>query len=162
MSGLFTSDDWNTGVSASASVLPMCIQGWFPSRLTGLICLLSKGLSGVFSSTIVRRHQFFSILPCLQSSCHNRHDHWEDSLDYTDFCQQSDVFARFVLAFMPRSQCLLISWLQWFQWVIPCYHCLYWCFGYLSFGLWVLFQAVFMYPLVMCHHSWALSCFLAQ
>ena len=61
----------NTGVSASASVLPMNIQGRFPLRLTGLISLLSKGLSGVISSTIVRRHRFFGALPSLQSSSHN-------------------------------------------------------------------------------------------
>ena len=66
---LFTSDDQNTG--ASASVLPVNIQGWSPLRLTGLISLLSKGLSGVFSSTTVRRHQFFGSLPSLQSSSHN-------------------------------------------------------------------------------------------
>ena len=51
MNHLFTSDDQNTGASASASVLPVTIQGWFPLRLTGLISLLSKGLSGVFSSS---------------------------------------------------------------------------------------------------------------
>ena len=51
MSQLFTSDDQNTAVSTSASVLSMNIQGWFPLRLTGLISLLPKGLSGVFSST---------------------------------------------------------------------------------------------------------------
>ena len=56
-SQLFTSDDLNTGVSTSASVLPTSIQGWFPLRLTDLTPLLSKALSGVFSSTIVRRHQ---------------------------------------------------------------------------------------------------------
>ena len=93
MSRLFTSDDWNTGVSASASDLPMCIQGWFPLRLTGLISLLSKGLSGAFSSMIVRRYQFFGTLPSLQSTSRSCHDHWEDSLDYTDFCWQSDVSA---------------------------------------------------------------------
>ena len=43
VSQLFTSDDQNIGVSASATVLPMSIQGWFPLRLTGLISLLSKG-----------------------------------------------------------------------------------------------------------------------
>ena len=47
------------GVSASASVLPMNIQDWFPLGLTGLISLLSKGLSRVFSKTTVH-HQFFS------------------------------------------------------------------------------------------------------
>ena len=71
MSQLFASDDQTTGVSASASVLPTSIQGWFPLRLTGLISLQSRELSGVFSSTTVRRHQFFSALPSLRSSCHN-------------------------------------------------------------------------------------------
>ena len=56
ISHLFTSDDQNTG--ASASVLPVNIQSWSPLRLTGLIFLLSKGLSGVFSSTTVQRHKF--------------------------------------------------------------------------------------------------------
>ena len=46
MSYLFTSDDHDTGASASTSVLPVKIQGWTPLRLTGLITLLSKGLSG--------------------------------------------------------------------------------------------------------------------
>ena len=71
ISWLFTSDDQNTGTSASASVLPTSYQGWSPLRLTGLIFSLSKGLSGVFSSTTVRRHQFFGALPSLQSSFHN-------------------------------------------------------------------------------------------
>ena len=78
-------DDQNTGASASASLLPVNIQGWPPLRLTGLISLLSKGLSGVFSSTTVQRHQFFGILPSLQSSSHNHMWLLEDhSLDYTD------------------------------------------------------------------------------
>ena len=55
LSRLFASDDQNTGASASASVLPMSIQGWFPLRVTDLISLLSKGLSEIFSSTIVLR-----------------------------------------------------------------------------------------------------------
>ena len=59
LSWLFTSDDQNTGASASPLVLPTSIQGWFPSRLIALISLLSKGLSGIFSSTTVPRHQFF-------------------------------------------------------------------------------------------------------
>ena len=46
-------------IGASASVLPMNIQGWFPLRFTGLISLLCKGLSRVSSSTTVRKHQFF-------------------------------------------------------------------------------------------------------
>ena len=68
--------------------------GWSPLRLTGLIPLLSKGLSGVFSSTTVRRNQFFGVLllysPALPTLC----DHWEEhSLDYMDLCRQSDVSA---------------------------------------------------------------------
>ena len=51
MSQLFTSGDQSIGVSASASVLPMNIQDWFPLELTGWISLLSKGLSRVFSNT---------------------------------------------------------------------------------------------------------------
>ena len=68
VSHLFALDDQNPGVSTSALVLPMIIQGWFPLRLTGLISLPSKGLSGFFSSTTVWRHQFFGILPSLWSS----------------------------------------------------------------------------------------------
>ena len=56
MSCLFASDDQNTGASASASVLPGNIQSWSHLRLTGLISLLSEGVSGVFSSTTVQRH----------------------------------------------------------------------------------------------------------
>ena len=47
------------GPSASASILPMNIQNWFPLGLSGLISLLSKGLSGVFSNTTVQEQQFF-------------------------------------------------------------------------------------------------------
>ena len=59
MSWLFTSSGQSIGASASASVFPMNIQGWFPLGLTCLNSLLSKGLSRVFSSTTVWRHQFF-------------------------------------------------------------------------------------------------------
>ena len=58
-------------VSASVSVLPTSIQAWFPLRWTGSISLLSNWLPGVFSSTIVRRHQFLGISPSLKSSSHN-------------------------------------------------------------------------------------------
>ena len=66
MSQFFTSGGQSIG--ASASVLPMSIQGWFPWGLTGLISLLSKGLSRVFSSTSVWKHQFLSIWPSLWSN----------------------------------------------------------------------------------------------
>ena len=67
----FASGDQNTGASVLASVLLMSIQGRFPLRLTGLISLQPRGLSGVFSSTTVWRHQFFGALPSLWSSFHN-------------------------------------------------------------------------------------------
>ena len=61
MNQLFSFSDQNTRALASASALLISIQGWFPLRLTGLISLLSKVLSGVFSRTIVQKHQFFDI-----------------------------------------------------------------------------------------------------
>ena len=58
VSQFFTSGGQSIGVSASASVLPMNIQGWFPLVLTGWIFLLSKELSRVFSNSTVQKHQF--------------------------------------------------------------------------------------------------------
>ena len=72
MSRLFASGGQSTGVSASALVLPMNIQDWFPLRVTGLISLQSKGLSRVFSSTTVQKHQFFSIQSSLWCNFHIR------------------------------------------------------------------------------------------
>ena len=69
-SGLFTSSGPSIGASASASVLPMSIQGQLPLRLTGLISLQSKGLSGVFSSTTVWKHQFLGHQPSWWSNSH--------------------------------------------------------------------------------------------
>ena len=63
MSQLFTTGGRSIGASDLASVLPMNIPGWFASELTGLISLQSKGLSRVFSSTTVRKHQFFGAQP---------------------------------------------------------------------------------------------------
>ena len=63
MSQLFASGSQSSGASASALILPMNIQGWFSLGLTGLNSLLSKGLSRVFSSATVQRHQFFSTQP---------------------------------------------------------------------------------------------------
>ena len=61
MSQLFASGGQSIGVSASASVLPMNIQDWFPLGWTGWISLQSQGLSRVFSNTTVQKHQFFGI-----------------------------------------------------------------------------------------------------
>ena len=59
MSQLFNSGGQSIRVSASASVLPMNIQDWFPLQWTGLIFLQSRRLSRVFSNTTVQKHQFF-------------------------------------------------------------------------------------------------------
>ena len=70
MSWLFRSGGQSVGASSSALVLPMNRQGWFPLGWTGWISLLSKGLSRVFSSTTVQKHQFFSAQPSLLCSSH--------------------------------------------------------------------------------------------
>ena len=69
MNWLFT---WVTkaGASASALVLPMNIQGWFPLGLTGLISLQSKGLSSIFCSVTIQKHQFFGAQSSSWSSSH--------------------------------------------------------------------------------------------
>ena len=72
MSQLFASGGQSIGVSASASVLPMNIQDWFPLGMTGLISLQSKELSRVFSNTTVWRHHFFGTQLSL---CSNSHIH---------------------------------------------------------------------------------------
>ena len=68
MSPFFASRGQSIG--ASASVLPMNIQDWFPSELTGLITLQSKGLSRVFSNSTVQKHQFFGAQLSLQYNSH--------------------------------------------------------------------------------------------
>ena len=70
VSHFFTSGGQSIGVSASASVLPMNIQDWFPLGLSGLISWKSKGLSRVFSNITVQKHQFFSTQLSLWSNSH--------------------------------------------------------------------------------------------
>ena len=94
MSWLLKSGGQIIGASASASVLPTNVQGWFPLGLTCLISLMSMELSRVFSSTTIKKHQFFSTQPSLLSNSHictwllEKH-----SFDNMKLCQQSDVFA---------------------------------------------------------------------
>ena len=72
---LFVSGSQSIGVSASASVLPMNIQDWFPLGLMDLIPLLSKGLSRVLSITTVNS----SVLSFLYSSTLTSiHDYWKN------------------------------------------------------------------------------------
>ena len=70
MSWLFASGSQSTEVSASALVLPMNTQDWSPLGWAGWITLQSKGLSRVFSSATVWKHQFFSTQPSLWSNSH--------------------------------------------------------------------------------------------
>ena len=117
VSQLFTSGGQSIG--ASTSVLPMNIQGWFPLGLTGLISLQSKGLSRVFFSTAVQKHQFFSTQTSLQSNFHIYTWLLKKTIALTIRTFVSKVMSllfnklsRFVRAFLPRSKHLLMSWLR--------------------------------------------------
>ena len=81
MSPLFSSG--GQIIRASASVLPMNIQSWFPLGLTGLVSLQSKGLSRVFSSTTVWKHQLFGIHTCKWSISKS----WRPNTQFSD-CRQ--------------------------------------------------------------------------
>ena len=121
MSQLFTSGGQSTGVSASASVLPMNIKDWFPLGCTGWISLQSKGLSRVFSNNTVQKHQFFSAQLSSQSDSHPYMTTGKTiALTKWTFVGKVmsllfNMLSRLVITFLPRSKCLLISWLQ-------CYH----------------------------------------
>ena len=89
---LLASDDKSIG--ASASVLPMNIQGWLPLGLIGLISLESKGLSGVFSSNIVQSISSLALSFLYSPTLISIHDYWKNHrFDYTDLCQQSSISA---------------------------------------------------------------------
>ena len=121
VSQLFALGGRSIGTSASSSVLPVNIQGWFPLQMTGLISLLSKGLPRVFSSIAVWRHQFFSVQPFWWSSSHIhtwllKKLHTRASIIQTFVGKVMsllfNMLSRLVIAFLPRSKHLLISWLQ--------------------------------------------------
>ena len=121
--GLF---QWGSYLYQVAKVLELQLQHlsfqwilkvWFHFGLTGLISLLSKGFSRVFSSTAVQRHQFFSHL-LYGTILKSVHDYWKNhSFDYMDFVGKVmsvffNMMSRFVIAFHPRSKNLLISCLH--------------------------------------------------
>ena len=94
VSQLFARGSQSTGVSALASVLPMNTQDWSPLGWTSWISLQSKGLSRVFSNTIVQKYQFFSAQLSSQSTLTSIYDHRKNhSLDQMDICWQSNVSA---------------------------------------------------------------------
>ena len=85
---------WPKYWSFTFSIIPpMNIQDWFLLELTGLIYLQSKGLSRVFSSTTIRKHQFFTSQPS-GPTLTSIHNYWKNhSFDYRDLCWQSDISA---------------------------------------------------------------------
>ena len=110
MSPFFTSGGQNIGVSASASVLPMNIQDWFPLGWTGWISLLSKGLSTVFSNTTVQKHQFFILSFLYSPTLTFIHTGKTIALTRQTFVGKAvSLLSRLVIAFLPRSKHLLIS-----------------------------------------------------
>ena len=115
LSWLFASGGQRTGASASASVLPMNIQGWFPLGLTGLISFLSKELSWVFSGTMAWKHQFFGTQPSLWFNSHMTTGKIIAFIIGTFvgkvMCLLFNTMSRLVIAFLPRSKWLPILWL---------------------------------------------------
>ena len=117
MSQFFTSGGQSNRVSASASDLPRNIQDYFPLGWTGWISLKSKGLSRVFSTTTVQKHQFF----CAQLSFQLSHPYMTSgktiALTRWNFVGKVmsllfNMLSRLVITPLPRSQRLLILWLQ--------------------------------------------------
>ena len=122
MSQLFASGGQSIG--ASALVLPMNIQDWFRLGWTGWISLQSKGLSRVFSNTTVQKHQFFGAQLIYSPTLTSITDYGKTiALNRWTFVSKVmsllfNMLSRLVIAFLPRSKCLLIHGyshhLQWF------------------------------------------------
>ena len=105
--------------SASASVLSMNSQDWFPLEWTGWISFQSEGLSRVFSKSKVQKHQFFDAQHLHSPTLTSVYDYWKNHRFLTIWTFVSKVMpllfnmlSRIVIAFLPRSKCLFISWLQ--------------------------------------------------
>ena len=119
MSQFFASGSQSIGVSALASVLPMNIQDRFPLRLTGWISLQPKGLSRIFSNTTVEKHQFFGTQLFFIVQLSHPYMTTGKTIALTRWTIVGNVMSllfnmlsRLVIAFLPRSKRLLISWLQ--------------------------------------------------
>ena len=120
MSQIFVSEGQIIG--ASASVLPMNIQGWFPLGLSGLMSLQPKGLSRVFSSTTIQKHQFFGCSAFIMWTQPLLWSHpymtTGKTIAWTILTFVStlmslifNTLSRFVIVFLLRNKHLLISWL---------------------------------------------------
>ena len=119
MSQFFTSGGQSIGVSASISVFPMYIQDQFPLGWTGWISLQSKGLLRVFHNTTVEKHQFFGAQLSLGSKLSHPYMTTGKTIALIRRTFVGKVMSllfkmlsRLVIAFLPRSKRLLISWLQ--------------------------------------------------
>ena len=119
MSQLFAWGGQSIGVSASASVLPMNTQDWSPLGWTGWISLQSKGLSGVFSNITVQKHQFFWCSAFFRVQLLHPYMTTGKTIVLTKWTFVGKVISlllnmlsRLVVAFLPGSKRLLISWLQ--------------------------------------------------
>ena len=117
MSQFFASSGQSIGVSASTSVLPMNIQNWFPLGWTGWISLLSKGLNSLqhhsSKASILRRSAFFTAKlshPYMTTGKTIALTRWTFVGKVMSLL--FSMLSRLVIAFLPRSKCLLISRLQ--------------------------------------------------
>ena len=116
VSQLFASGGQSIG--ASTSVLPMNIQGRFPLGWTGLISLQSKDSQESSPTPQFESINFLALSLLYGPPFTSIHDHLKNhSFNYLDLCQQKksllfNILSRFVIAFLPRSKCILISWLQ--------------------------------------------------
>ena len=137
MCPFFTSGGQSIGVSASASVLPMNIQDWFPLGLTFWISLQPKEYSRTYPSPQFRRVNSLVLSFLIVQLSHSYMTTGKTiALTRLTFVEKVlsllfNMLSRLVIAFLPRSKCLLISWLQSPSAVIlelkktksPCFHC---------------------------------------
>ena len=119
MNQLFAWGGRSTGVSASASLLLKNTQGWSPLEWTGWISLQSKGLSRVFPNTTLQNHQFFGAQLSSQSSSQHPYMTTGKTIAFTRrtfvgkvMSLLLNMLSRLVVTLLPRSKCVLISWLQ--------------------------------------------------
>ena len=112
MSHFFTSGGQSIGVSASASVLPVNIRDRFSLGWTGWISLQSKGLSRrVFSNTTVQKINSPAISFLYGPTLTSIHDYWKNHSISKVMSLLFYTLSKFVIAFLPRSKCLSVSWL---------------------------------------------------
>ena len=119
VSRLFASGGQSIAVSVSASLLSMNIYGWFPLGCTGWMSLHPRGLSRVFSSPTIQKHDFFGSQPSLWFNSHIHTWLLEKTTALTTWSVVSqempllfDMLSRFLKAFLPRWKCLFIFSLQ--------------------------------------------------